>query len=95
MALDKADVRHIAHLARIRVAEADLDKIAGELNHIIGWVEQLGEVDTDGAEPMTSVVQMGLKTRADEVADGGYAEKVLGNAPEEADGFFVVPKVIE
>ncbi|MHA1563992.1 MAG: Asp-tRNA(Asn)/Glu-tRNA(Gln) amidotransferase subunit GatC [Alphaproteobacteria bacterium] len=95
MALDKANVRHIAHLARIRVAEADLDKIASELNHIIGWVEQLAEVDTDDIEPMTSVVQMSLKTRADEVTDGGYPEKVLGNAPEETDGFFVVPKVIE
>jgi len=95
MALDKADVRHIAHLARIRVADEDLDKIAGELNHIIGWVEQLGEVDTETTEPMTSVVQMSLKTRDDVVCDGGYPEKIVANAPEQEDGFFVVPKVIE
>ena len=95
MALDKADVRHIAHLARIRVADADLEKIASELNHIIGWVEQLSEVDTETTEPMTSVAQMALKTRVDQVDDGGYPDRVLANAPEEADGFYVVPKVIE
>lgn len=95
MALNKADVRHIAHLARIRVADEDLDKIASELNHIIGWVEQLGEVDTDATVPMTSVVQMALKSRDDVVCEGGYPEKIVANAPEEADGFFVVPKVIE
>ena len=95
MALDKADVRHIAHLARIRVADEDLDKIAGDLNHIIGWVEQLGEVDTETTEPMTSVVQMSLKTRDDVVCEGGYPEKIVANAPERDDGYFVVPKVIE
>ena len=95
MALDKADVRHIAHLARIRVAEADLDKIARELTHIIGWVEQLSDVDTDATVPMTSVVQMALKTRDDVVSEGGYPEKIVANAPEVVDGFFVVPKVVE
>ncbi len=95
MALDKADVLHIARLARIRVAAEDLEGIASDLNHIIDWVEQLGEVETDTTAPMTSVVQMALKTRDDVVGDGGYADKVLANAPETADGFFVVPKVIE
>ena len=95
MAVDKATVRRIALLARIKVPEADLDKLAGELNTILGWVEQLGEVDTDGVEPMTSVVPMTPRRRADAVTDGGIADDVLANAPERRDGFFAVPKVIE
>ena len=95
MALDKDAVAHIAKLARIRVADDELDHLAGELSQILGWVEQLSEVDVDGVEPMTSVVEMALKARADEVTDGGYGERIIANAPESVDGFFLVPKVIE
>lgn len=95
MALDTDTVKRIARLARIHVDEADLAPLADELNNILGWVEQLDEVDTDGVEPMTSVVEMVQRLRADEVTDGGVRDKVLANAPESDDGFFVVPKVIE
>jgi len=95
MALDTDTVRRIAHLARIHIPEEDLAPLAGELSNIIGWVEQLAEVDTDGVEPMTSVVETVLKQREDVVTDGGYPDKVLANAPDAADGFFTVPKVVE
>ncbi len=95
MAVDKATVRRIAQLARIKVPEGDLDKLAGELSNILGWVEQLGEVDTEGVELMTSVVPMTPRQRADEVTDGGIPDDILGNAPERRDGFFAVPKVVE
>lgn len=95
MALDTDTVRRIAHLARIHIPEEDLAALAGELSNIIGWVEQLAEVDTEGVEPMTSVVETTLKQRDDVVTDGGYPDKVLANAPDAADGFFTVPKVIE
>ena len=95
MSLDKATVARVARLARIHIPDGDLEQLAGELNQIIGWVEQLAEVDTDGVAPMTSVVEMRLPQRTDMVTEGEDAERVLGNAPESADGFFVVPKVIE
>lgn len=95
MSLDKATVAKIAHLARIHVPEQDLEPLAGELSSIIGWVEQLGEVDTDGIAPMTSVVEMAARWRKDEVTDGGRAEDVLANAPEAEMGFYTVPKVME
>ena len=95
MALDKAAVRNIARLARIRVAEAELDGLAVELSNILTFVEQLGEVDTAGIEPMTSVVAMTLPRRADAVTDGNIADKVLANAPEGTGNFFAVPKVVE
>ena len=95
MALDTDTVKRIARLARIHVDEADLAPLADELNNILSWVEQLEEVDTDGVEPMTSVVEMVQRLRADEVTDGGVRDKVLANAPESDDGFFIVPKVIE
>ena len=95
MAVDKATVRRIATLARIEVPEDDLEKLAGELSNILGWVEQLGEVDTEGVEPMTSVVPMKLRRRADEVTDGNIRDDVLANAPERRDDFFTVPKVVE
>lgn len=95
MALDTDTVKRIARLARIHVDEADLAPLADELNNILGWVEQLDEVDTDGVEPMTSVVEMVQRLRSDEVSDGGVRDKVLANAPESDEGFFVVPKVIE
>ena len=95
MSLDKATVAHIAKLARIEVGEADLEVLAGELSGILKWIEQLGEVDTEGVEPMTSAVQMTLRRRTDKITDGGCRDKVLANAPAEAEGFFAVPKVIE
>jgi aspartyl-tRNA(Asn)/glutamyl-tRNA(Gln) amidotransferase subunit C len=95
MAVDRSTVARIAALARIKVAESELDRLAGELNNIIGWVEQLDEVNTEGVAPMASVVDIKLRRREDKVTDGGIADKILANAPESADGFFVVPKVIE
>jgi len=95
MALDTDTVRRVARLARIHIPDDELANLASELSNIIGWVEQLAEVDTDGVEPMTSVVEMDLRQRVDEVNDGGYPERVLANAPDAVDGFFVVPKVVE
>ena len=95
MSLDKATVAHIAKLARIEVGDSDLEALSGELSSILKWIEQLSEVDTEGVEPMTSAVDMTLRRRRDVVSDGGYREKILANAPADADGFFAVPKVIE
>ncbi len=95
MAVDRATVRRIAALARIKVPDGELDTLAGELSNILGWVEQLGEVDTEGVEPMTSVVPMTLRRREDVVTDGGIRDDILANAPERRDGFFAVPKVVE
>ena len=95
MAVDRATVARIAKLARIRVPEQDLDALAGELSNILTWIEQLSELDTEGVAPMTSVVAVELPRRADQVTDGGYPAKVVGNAPESAHDFFAVPKVVE
>jgi aspartyl-tRNA(Asn)/glutamyl-tRNA(Gln) amidotransferase subunit C len=95
MALDKATVARIATLARIRVAEEELEPLAGELSTILDWIEQLGEVDTADVPPMTSVAEMTLPMREDKVSDGGAREAVLSNAPRSARGFFTVPKVVE
>ncbi|MDP6787425.1 MAG: Asp-tRNA(Asn)/Glu-tRNA(Gln) amidotransferase subunit GatC [Rhodospirillales bacterium] len=95
MPLDETTVRNIAFLARLKVPDEELERLAGELSNIIGWVEQLAEVDTEGVEPMTSVVEMTMPKRTDEVTDGDYAERVLANAPEPASGYFAVPKVVE
>ena len=95
MPLNRDNVSAIAHLARLKVPEEDLDSLAGELNNILGWVEQLDEVDTDGVAPMTSVVATEYARRADNVDDGVIAEDVLANAPDRMDGFFAVPKVVE
>ncbi|MEE9140999.1 MAG: Asp-tRNA(Asn)/Glu-tRNA(Gln) amidotransferase subunit GatC [Alphaproteobacteria bacterium] len=95
MPLDKATVAHIATLARIKLTDEDLERMAGELTNIISWVERLGEVDTEKVAPMTSVVEMKLPRRKDVVTDGGYADDIVGNASETAHGFFTVPKVIE
>jgi aspartyl-tRNA(Asn)/glutamyl-tRNA(Gln) amidotransferase subunit C len=93
--LDKQTVRNIAFLARIEVADEDLEPLAGQLSGIIDWVEQLGEVNTDGVEPMTSVTEQVLRWRADDITDGGYADKVIANAPSHLDGCFAVPKMVE
>jgi aspartyl-tRNA(Asn)/glutamyl-tRNA(Gln) amidotransferase subunit C len=95
MTLDKAAVAHIATLARIRLAEAELEPLAGELSHILDWVEQLNEVDTSDVAPMTSAAAATLPMRDDEVIDGGCREAILDNAPRAARGFFTVPKVVE
>lgn len=95
MSLDKDTVRNIAWLARLKVPEEDLDGLAGELNHILGWVEQLAEVDTDGVAPMTSVVHLEAPGRDDTVTDGAYPDRVLANAPDRARDFYAVPKVVE
>lgn len=95
MSIDTNTARRAAKLARIEVADADLDTLANELSGILGFIEQLGEVDTDGVEPMTSVTPMALKRRTDVVSDGGYQDKILKNAPDAREGFFAVPKVVE
>lgn len=95
MSVDKATVERIARLARLRVDDDKLEPLAGELNNILGWVEQLGQVNTDGVAPMTSVVEHGLHWREDAVTDGDKAEDILANAPAAEFGFFAVPKVIE
>ena len=95
MSLDKDAVRAIANLARIEVRDEELEHLAGELSNILTFVEQLSEVNTDGVAPMTSVAAMTLPMRKDAVTDGGYVEAVLANAPEAAEGFFTVPKVVE
>ncbi|MFQ5772898.1 MAG: Asp-tRNA(Asn)/Glu-tRNA(Gln) amidotransferase subunit GatC [Kiloniellaceae bacterium] len=95
MAVDKATVAHIAKLARIRIPEEQQDVLAAELGNILGWIEQLSELDTADVEPMTSVVEIHLPQREDVVTDGDCLDKVIRNAPESAHGFFVVPKVVE
>ena len=95
MSIDAATVRRVAHLARIKEPEERLEPLARELSAILGWIEQLSEVDTDGVEPMTSVVAAKLPMRDDVVTEGGDPGVVLSNAPSQADGFFVVPKVVE
>ncbi len=95
MSLDPATVRRIANLARIHVEDSELATLQSELNGILGWIEQLNEVNVDGIEPLTGAAQMALKMREDAVTDGGYQAKILANAPERAGDFFVVPKVVE
>ncbi|HVY50624.1 MAG TPA: Asp-tRNA(Asn)/Glu-tRNA(Gln) amidotransferase subunit GatC [Devosia sp.] len=95
MSVDSATVRRIGRLARIRIEETEVEKYRSELNAILGFVEQLREVNVEGVEPMTSVTPMQLRRREDKVTDGGYPEKVVANAPLAEDHFFMVPKVIE
>ena len=95
MSVDDQTVRRIAHLARIAVADEEVEHLKGELNAILDWVEQLGEVDVDGVEPMTSVTPMAMKMREDVVTDGDIADDIVRNAPATADHYFVVPKVVE
>ncbi len=95
MSLDKETVKKVANLARIRMNDEELERMAPQLSKIIGFVEQLGEVDTDNVEPLANVVDITLALREDAVTDGDCAGKVLANAPEETQGYFVVPKVVE
>ena len=95
MSVDAATVKRIGRLARIRVEADEVEKYQSEINAILGFVEQLGEVNVEGVEPMTSVTPMQLRRREDKVTDGGYAERVVANAPLTEDNFFMVPKVIE
>jgi len=95
MSIDKDTARRVAHLARIKVEEDQLENLAGELSGILGFMEQLNEVDVDGVEPMTSVSPMDLKRRDDVVTDGSMQAKILSNAPDAREGFFAVPKVVE
>lgn len=95
MSVDISTVKRVAHLARIAVSEDDAERMTGELNAILGFVEQLNEVDVKGIEPMTSVTPMKMRMREDKVTDGGIAAAVVANAPVTEDNFFVVPKVVE
>jgi aspartyl-tRNA(Asn)/glutamyl-tRNA(Gln) amidotransferase subunit C len=100
MSVSPEQVRHIAKLARIAMSDEELDRLLPELNNILGWVEQLGEVNTDGVEPLATVIDQKLRLRddvvnADPLTGGGIRDAVLANAPEAQHGFFAVPKVIE
>ncbi len=95
MSVDAPTVRRIAHLARIAVADDEVEHLRGELNAILAFVEQLSEVDVDGIEPMTSVTPMAMKKRPDQVTDGGIADDIVRNAPAREGHFFVVPRVVE
>ncbi|MBI4030157.1 MAG: Asp-tRNA(Asn)/Glu-tRNA(Gln) amidotransferase subunit GatC [Proteobacteria bacterium] len=95
MSIDKNTVKKVAGLARLRLADAEMEKYAGQLNNIMGFVEQLNEVNTDNVEPLPSPVDMPLPLRRDAVTDGGDPDTVLSNAPEAVEGFYVVPKVVE
>ena len=95
MSVNVEQVRHIAKLARIAMSDAEVEAMVPELNNILGWVEQLGEVDTGGVEPLTAVIDQKLRLRDDAVTDGDCREAVLANAPDAQHGFYAVPKVIE
>jgi aspartyl-tRNA(Asn)/glutamyl-tRNA(Gln) amidotransferase subunit C len=95
MSVDSATVRKIASLARIAVTDGEVEAMVPELNNILGWIEQLGQVDVSGVEPMTAVIPNVLRLREDVVTDGGIRDQVLANAPAAEHGFFGVPKVIE
>ena len=95
MSVDAETVKRVARLARIRVADEEVEALRGELNAILGFVEQLNEVDVAGVEPMTSVTPMRMKKRPDAVTEGGIAEDILANSPAVQDHYFVVPKVVE
>ena len=95
MSVNAEQVRHVARLARLALGDDEIDRMVPELNNILGWVEQLGEVNTDGVEPLATVIDQKLRLRDDVVTDGNIREDVLANAPEAQHGFFAVPKVIE
>jgi aspartyl-tRNA(Asn)/glutamyl-tRNA(Gln) amidotransferase subunit C len=95
MSLDHATVRRIASLARIRVEDHEVEHLCQELNGMLGWIEQLNEVDVSGIEPLAGAARIAAPMRPDLVTDGGYPDKVLSNAPDRSDDFYVVPKVVE
>ena len=95
MSVSNDQVRHIAKLARIAMSDEEIERLAPELNNILGWVEQLGEVNTDGIEPLTAVIDQKLRLRDDVVTEGNIRGEILANAPEAQHSFFAVPKVIE
>lgn len=100
MSVSEKEVRHVAKLARLALSDAEIDKMVPELNNILGWVEQLGEVNTDGVEPLTAVIENHTRLRddvvnADPLTGGGVRDDILKNAPDAQHGFFAVPKVIE
>ena len=95
MSVDIETVRRVARLARIAVTDEEAERMSGELNRILGFVEQLNEVDVSGVEPMTSVIPFAIKKRPDVVTDGGKAEDIVANAPATVENFFLVPKVVE
>ena len=95
MSVTAETVRHVAKLARIAMTDAEIAELVPELNQILGWVDQLAEVDTDGVEPLTAVIDLKLRLREDVVNDGDVRDRILLNAPDAQHGFFAVPKVIE
>jgi len=95
MSVSSEQVRHIAKLARIGMSDPEIEALVPELNTILGWVEQLGEVNTEGVQPLTAVIDQKLRLRDDQITDGDIRDEVLANAPEAQHGFFAVPKVIE
>ena len=95
MSVSSEQVRHIAKLARIAMSDEEIERLVPELNNILGWVEQLGEVNTDGVEPLTAVIDQKLRLRDDAVTDGDRRDDILANSPDAEHGFFAVPKVIE
>ncbi|MDP9096900.1 MAG: Asp-tRNA(Asn)/Glu-tRNA(Gln) amidotransferase subunit GatC [Pseudomonadota bacterium] len=95
MSLDPATVRRIAKLARLHLEEADVPRVQSELNGILGWIEQLNEVDVTGIEPLTGAATLAMRLREDAITDGGMQEAVLSNAPDRAGAFYAVPKVVE
>lgn len=95
MSVTPEQVRHIAKLAQIAMSEEEIERLVPELNNILGWIEQLGEVDTEGVEPLATVIEQKLRLRDDEVTDGNRRDEILANAPDAEHGFFAVPKVIE
>jgi aspartyl-tRNA(Asn)/glutamyl-tRNA(Gln) amidotransferase subunit C len=95
LALDPATIGRIARLARIRIEDWQAEQLGHELNSILGWIEQLNEVDIEGVKPLTGVAQVALAMREDAVTDGGLVEEVLANAPDRAGSFYAVPKVVE
>ena len=95
MSVSPEQVRHVAKLARIAMSDEEIERLVPELNNILGWVEQLGEVDTDGVEPLATVIEQKLRLRDDAVTDGDKRDDILANAPAAEHGFFAVPKVIE
>ena len=95
MSVDVQRVKEVARLARIAITDQEAQELTGDMNEILGWVEQLDNVDITNVEPMTAVVDTKIKLRSDEISDGNYAEKIVSNAPKSEDDFFMVPKVIE